>query len=116
MIDDVIDFVHELIDLFLATQEDQRALCKTKVFAISKTHDLALLNDIACENDKMLATKVKKKMNSRDHTVIEWKAEGNSKMWAGDENAPAVSNKGHNFARFIVLDFANVHLENVNKG
>lgn len=71
MIDDVTGFVHELVDLFSITQEDQRALCKTKIFAISETRDLALLNDIACEDDKMLAMEVKKEMDSRGHTVID---------------------------------------------
>lgn len=116
MIDDVTGFVHELVDLFPATQEDQRALCKTEASAISETRDLALLNDIACEDDKMLAAEVKKEMDSRGHTVTDWKAEGNSKMWAGDENAPGVSSKDHNFARFTVSGSADVHLGNVNRG
>jgi len=110
MIDDVTGFVHEF------TQEDQRALCKMEVSAIRETDDLALLNDIACEGDTMLAAEVKKKMDSRGHTVTDWKAEGNSKIWAGDENASAVSSKGHNFARFTVLDSADVHLGNMNRG
>ncbi len=116
LIDDVTGFVHELVDLFPAAQEGQKALCKAEVSAIEETPDLALLNDIACKDDEILAAEVKKEMNNRGHIVTDWKAGGNSKMWAGDENAPGVDSKGHNFARFTVSESADVHLGNVNRG
>lgn len=50
------------------------------MFAIEETRDLALLNDIACKDNKILAAEVKKEMNSRGHIVTDWKAGGNSKI------------------------------------
>lgn len=116
LIDDVTGLVHDLVDLFPTAQEDQKVLCKAEVSAIEETRDLALLNDIACKDDEILAAEMKKEMNNRGHTVTDWKVEGNSKMWAGDENASAVHSKGHNFARFTVSESADVHLGNVNRG
>ncbi|KAL8921609.1 MAG: hypothetical protein Q9172_003934 [Xanthocarpia lactea] len=116
LIDDVTGFVHDLVDLFPTAQEGQKALCKAEVSAIEETSDLALLNDIACKDDEILAAEVKKEMNNRGHIFTDWKAGGNSKMWAGDDNAPAVDSKGHNFARFTVSESADVHLGNVNRG
>ena len=52
------------------------------------------MNDIACEDDKILAAEVKE-MNSRGHHVTDWTAGGSSKMWAGDDNASGVQSKGH---------------------
>ena len=114
MIEDVTDFVTKLVELFPAAQEDQKALCETEVSAISQTQDLTLLNDIACEDDKILAAEVKKEMDSRGHHCTDWKADGSSKMWAGDYNASGVKSKGHNFARFTVSDHTDVHLGNRN--
>lgn len=116
MINDVTGFVHELVDLFPAAQEDQRALCKTEVSAIEETRDLALLNDIISKDDEILAAQVKKEMNSRGHVVTDWKAGGNSKLWAGDDNAPGVVSKSHSFARFTTSESADVHLGNINRG
>ncbi|KAL8743441.1 MAG: hypothetical protein Q9190_004210 [Brigantiaea leucoxantha] len=116
MIDDVSGFVRELVDLFPAAQEPQRALCKAEVSAIVETRDLLLLNDITSQDDKILAAEVEKEMNSRGHTVSDWKAGGSSKMWAGDENAPGVKSKSHNFSRFEVSGSADVHLGNKNRG
>ena len=116
MIEDVTGFVSELVDLFPTAQEDQRALCKTEVSAIHKTEDLALLKDIASDDDKILAAEVEKEMDDRGHNVTDWKAGGSSKMWAGDDNASGVKSRGHNFARFTLSDHADVHLGNVNRG
>lgn len=116
MIEDVTGFIRELVELVPATQEDQRALCKTEVCAISETQDLALLNDIACEDDNMLAAEVKKEMDNRGHSFTDWKASGSAMMWAGDGNAFGVKSKSHSFARFTVSGNANVHLGNVNRG
>ncbi|KAI4117564.1 MAG: hypothetical protein LQ338_007525 [Usnochroma carphineum] len=116
MIEDVTGFTSQLVDLFPAVQEDQRVLCKNEVWAIPEAQDLKLLNDIACTGDEMLAVEVKKEMDSRGHSVTDWKAGGNSKMWAGDENAFGVKSKGHSFAKFEVSDNADVHLGNRNRG
>lgn len=55
-------------------------------------------------------------MDYRGHNITEWKADGNSKMWAGDNNAIGVTSKSHNFIRFTVFDYADVNLGDVNKG
>ncbi len=115
MIEDVTGFISELVDLFPATQEYQKALCKTEVSAIRETQSLSLLNDVACGDDRILAAEVQKEMEIRGHSVTDWKASGNSKMWVGDENASGVNSKGHNVARFAVSDYADVHLGNLNK-
>ncbi len=112
MIEDVTGFISELVDLFPATQEYQKALCKTEVSAIRETQSLSLLNDVACGDDRILAAEVQKEMEIRGHSVTDWKASGNSKMWVGDENASGVNSKGH---RFAVSDYADVHLGNLNK-
>ena len=105
----------DLVDLFPAVQEDQKALCRAELSTIKKTRDLALLNDIVCKDDDILAAEMKKKMNSRDHVVTDRKAEGNSNMWEGDENAPEMDSKGHNFARFTESESADVHLGDRNR-
>lgn len=74
-------FVSQLVDLFPAAQEDQRALYKTKVSAISATQNLTLLNEIACKDNKILAAEVKKEMDSRSYNVTDWIAGGSMKMW-----------------------------------
>ena len=106
----------DLVDFFPAVQEDQKALCKAELSTIKETRDLALLNDIACKDDDIFAAKMKKEMNSRGHVVTDRKAGGNSNMWAGDENAPGMDSKGHNFARFTGSESADVHLGDRNRG
>lgn len=83
---------------------------------IKETRDLALLNDIACKDNKILAAEVKTEMSSRDYIITDWKAGGNSKIWAGDKNAPGVNSKGHNFARFELSDSIDIYFRNVNRG
>ena len=85
--------------------------------AISEIRDLALLNDSACDNDNMLAAKVKKEMDSRTYNITDWKASGSANIWAGYDNKSGVKSKGcYNSARFTVSDHADVHLGNTNTG
>ncbi|KAI4122621.1 MAG: hypothetical protein LQ338_005715 [Usnochroma carphineum] len=116
MIEDVTGFTSELVDLFPAAQEDQKALCNTEVSRVRETQDLRLLKDIACKDDSILAVEVEKEMDSRGHSFTDWKAGGHSKMRAGDENAFGVMRKNHIYTRFEVLDYADVQLGDVNKG
>ena len=116
MIEDITRFVGELVELFPAIREDQRALCKAEASAIRETQGLTLLNTIVSEDDNLLAAEVKKEMNSRGSYFADWKAEGYSKMWAGDDNAVGVESKSHSFTRFTVSDHSDVHLGNVNRG
>lgn len=83
---------------------------------ISETPDLALLNNLACQDDQILAAEIKRKMDYRGHNITDWKAGGGSKMWAGDNNAFGVTSRSHNFTRFIVFDYADVNLGDVKKG
>ena len=48
--------------------------------AINKTQNLTLLNDIACQDDWMLAAEVKKEMDSRAYNADDWKACSDSKI------------------------------------
>jgi hypothetical protein len=114
MIEDVTGFVNELVELFPAVRDDQRILCETEVCAVEEDQDLALLKDIACEDDKLLEVAVDKEMAVRGHTVTHWKADGNAKMWAGDENF-GVESKSHHFSEFSVSGHADVRLGNVNR-
>jgi Prion-inhibition and propagation len=116
MIDDVTGFVNELVELFPAAQDNQRALCKAEVSAIKETQDLALLKDTVRGDDELLEAAVKKELENRGHTVTNWKAGGNVKLWAGDDNAFGVESKSHHFSEFSVSDFADVRLGNVNRG
>ena len=74
IIGDITGFISELMELFPAAQEDQRALYKTEVSAISGFQDLALLNDVACKDDEMLVAEVKKEMETPGHNFTYWKA------------------------------------------
>lgn len=116
MIEDVTGFISRLVDLFPAMQDDQRALCTTEVSAINKSQDLALLNNVAYEDDQMFAAEITKELKKRGHNVTDWKADGSSKMWLGDKNAFGVNSKGHNVARFTVSDHADIHIGNMNEG
>ncbi len=51
MIEDVTGFINRLLELFPSAQEDQRALYVTEVSAINETQKLALLNDVAYEDE-----------------------------------------------------------------
>ena len=118
MIADVTVFISKLVELFPAAQEHQKALCEAEVSAISEIQDLALLNEIACDDNTMLAAEVKKEIDSHGHNVTDWEASDSAKVWVGDENDNAfgVRNKGHTAARFTVSGSAQVHIGNVNRG
>ena len=116
MIEEVTGFINQLVNLFPAAQDDQRALCKLEVAAFPNTQDLALLNDIAHGDDRILSSEIQREMESRGHVFTDWVAEGNSKFSAGDDNGFGVKGKGHTFARFSVSGNAEVHLGNVNRG
>lgn len=116
MIEEVTGFVSCMVGLFPATQDDQRALCTTEVSAINNSQDLALLNNVAREDDQMFSAEIIKELEKRGHTVTDWKADGRSKMWIGDKNAFGVNSKGHNAARFTVSDHADIHIGNINEG
>ena len=115
LIEDVTGLVHQLVDLFPAAKEDQKALCRKEVLAIRDTGDLKLLNDIAGKDDEMLKAEVTEEIKNRGHTYNDWKAEGHTKTHAGDDNASGVASKGHDYARFTVSDYSVVHLGNVNR-
>ena len=116
MIEDVTGFINRLVILFPATQDEQRALCTTEVSAINQSQDLALLNNVAREDDQMFSAEITKELEKRGHNVTDWKADGSSKMWIGDKNAFGVNSKGHNAARFTVSDHADIHVGNMNEG
>jgi hypothetical protein len=116
MIEDITGFVTQLVDLFPAAKEDQTALCKTEVSAIKETEDLALLKGIAGDDDNVLTIAVNGEMERRGHTVTNWTASGNAKMWAGDDNAFGVESKSHHFSVFSVSGAADVRLGNDNRG
>ena len=116
MIGDVVALTDSLVDLFPATKENQRALCVTEVFTINESQDLALLREVAGNDDQIFSAEITNELEKRGNCYTDWKAEGNSKMWAGDDNAPGVKSKGHNFARFTVSGHADVHLGNINRG
>lgn len=116
MIEDITGFIDQLVDLFPTVQEDLKALCRTELSTISTTQDLVLLDDVACKDDKILAAEVEKEIDSRGHTFNDWKASGNSKMWAEDDNAFGVQSKGHTYTKFELSDEAYVHLGNRNRG
>lgn len=118
MIEDVTVFISKLVELFPACQDAQKALCKAEVSAIGEIQDLALLNDVAGDDNTMLAAEVKKEIDSHGHNVTDWKASDSAKVWVGDENENAfgVRNKSHSAARFTVSGNAQVHIGNVNRG
>ena len=116
MIEDITGFINQLVNLFPAAQDDQRALCRSEVAAFPRAQDLALLNDIVHGDDQILSGEIEREMESRGHVFTDWVAGENSKMRAGDINAFGVKGKGHTFARFSVSGNAEVHLGNVNWG
>lgn len=116
IITDVNDLAGQLVDLFPAAQDDQRALCTTEVSAINNSKDLALLQNEVDEEDQMFSNEIKKELERRGHNVTDWKADGSSKMWIGDKNAFGVNSKGHNAAKFTISDRADIHIGNINEG
>lgn len=114
MIQDVTGFVNELVALFPAAQGSQQSLCQAEVREIGDSQDLLVLKDIVCEDDEMLDVAVEKEMAGRGHTFTHFKADGNTKMWAGDENI-GVESKSHRFSDFTVSGYADVRLGNVNR-
>lgn len=116
MIDDITGFVGDLVDLFPVALDNQELLCKTEVSAVKESQDLILLKAVACKDDKLLEEAVNKEMENRGHTFTDWKVEGKSKMWAGDENAFGVASKSHHFNKFSVSGGADVRLGNLNRG
>ena len=120
MIADVTVFIRELVELFPATQEHQRALCKAEVSAVSEIQDLALLNEITGDDNTMLAAEVKKEIDSHGHNVTDWEARDGAEVWIGDENVNAIGvrSSGHKAARFTVSGNAHVHIGNrvINRG
>ncbi len=116
LIADVTEFVDQLVDLFPSIQDQQRSLCKTEVSAVRDTRDLALLKDIASIDDRYLEAEASKEMASRGHILTNWKADGKSKMWVGDENAFGVESKGHHSSNFSLSGEADVRVGNVNRG
>ena len=116
LIEDITGFIGQVVNLFPAAQDDQRALCKLEVAAFPETQDLALLKDIAHEDDQILSDEIKREMEHRGHVYTDWEADQDSKVWAGDDNAFGVKGKSHTFARFSVSGNAIVHLGNVNRG
>lgn len=116
LIDDVTGFVDKLIELFPAAQDHQKTLCKIEVYAILESQDLALLKDVACTNDRILEEVVDKEVKNRGHRIVNWRAEGDAKLWIGDDNAFGVVSKGHHSSAFSVSDRADVHIGNMNRG
>lgn len=116
MIEDVTGFISHLVDLFPATQGHQRALCTNEVSIIDKSQDLALLSNVAREDDQMFSAEITKELEKRGHNVTDWKAEGSSKMWIGDKNAFGVNSNGHYVVRFELNDSANIRIGNNNGG
>ncbi len=116
LIEDVTGLISQLVNLFPAAQDDQRALCKLEVAAFPKAQDLALLNNIAHGDDQILSGEIKREMENRGHVCTDWVAEGNSEMWLGDDNAFGVKGKGHTYSRFSVSGNAVIHLGNINRG
>lgn len=116
LINDITGFVGELVELFPAALNDQESLCKMEVSAIQETQDLALLKVVIGDDDQMLEGVVNKEMESRGHSFTDWKIDGGSKLWAGDDNAFGVASKSHHFNKFSVSGNADVRLGNVNRG
>lgn len=116
LIAEVTEFVDKLVDLFPSVQDSQKILCKTEVSAVRDTGDLALLKNIASSDDPYLEAAVVKEMESRGHVFTYWKADGKSKMWAGDENAFGVKIKSHYYSKYSVSGETDIHLGNVNRG
>ena len=115
MIEDVTGFTNQLVDVFPAAQDDQRALCMTEVSTIGKSRDLALLNNVAGQDDHMFSAGITKELEKHGHNVTDWEADRSSKMWIGDKNASGMNSKGHNAARFTVSDHADIHIGNINE-
>lgn len=116
MIADVTVFISKLVELFPATQEHQRALCQAEVSAISEIQDLALLNEIAGDDNTMLAAEVQREIYSHGHNVTDWELRDGATLSVGDENAFGVRSSGHHAARFTVSGNARVHIGNINRG
>jgi len=55
LIEDVTDLVNDLLELFPATKATQRTLCDAEVSSIGANESIAMLKEIAAQQDKLLA-------------------------------------------------------------
>ncbi|KAL2046575.1 hypothetical protein ABVK25_011734 [Lepraria finkii] len=116
LIDDVTVFIGQLVGLFPAVQDEQRALCKTEVAKFPQIQDLALLNDVVPGDDQILSGEITREMASRGHVYTDLVASENTQVWAGDDNVSGMNNRGHVYNGLNASGNSVVHLGNVNRG
>lgn len=116
MLEEIAHFISELADMFPAVKYRQAALHKTEVSAIQETEDLAMWKTLVGDDDQVLTRTMDDEMQCRRCSVTDWQANGNAKMWAGDDNVFGVESKNHEYKRFTASDSADIHLGNVNQG
>jgi len=114
MIEEINDSIAELVDMFPATLEDQKASSKQEIQGLEETQDLALLKEVA-QDDEILMDAVKDLAEQRGHSFQDLVFTGSS-VHAGDINEAGVAGKGHSYTRINVSDRSKVHLGNVNRG
>ncbi|KAL8719559.1 MAG: hypothetical protein Q9181_008051 [Wetmoreana brouardii] len=116
LIDDVTVFIGQLVGLFPAAQEEQRALCKMEIVKFPQRQDLALLNDIVPGDDQILSGEITRKMAGRGHFYTNLVASENSQVRAGDDNASGMNSRGNVYNGLNASGNSVVHLGNVNRG
>ncbi|KAI4265738.1 MAG: hypothetical protein L6R38_009210 [Xanthoria sp. 2 TBL-2021] len=116
MIEDVMVFINQLVNLFPAAEDNQRGLCKLEVEAFQKPQELALLNDAAQGDDEILSGEIKRQMETRGHVVTNYSAGGNTSTFIGDDIAFGVEGKSHTFNGFSASGNAVVRLGNIYRG
>jgi hypothetical protein len=70
LIEDIIDLVNDLVQLFPAVRQEQKKLCKLEVSEIGISAGLPVLKDIAASQDKDLETAISEAMKSNVSILI----------------------------------------------
>jgi hypothetical protein len=84
LIEDIIELVDSLVELFPATQQSQRELCDAEVAAIGEGEGISVLREIAADQDKLLEDAIAKATNGADrsHHIV-FSGNGNTGLQVG---------------------------------
>lgn len=72
LIEDIIELVDDLVELFPAAQQPQRELCDMEVRAIGEGKDTSVLREIVAVQDKLLEQAIKKSTDGaeKSHNIV----------------------------------------------
>jgi hypothetical protein len=84
LIEDITELVDSLVELFPATHQAQRELCKKEVFAIGQSEAISVLEEIAAAQDKFLGQAITRTIDGaeKSHHIV-FSGSGNTGLQLG---------------------------------